>query len=62
MPSKNDVIEYRKAVESCKDRILVNVILIRQEYPYLFAADRGDMRGLLHTAIVDISEVDLGGV
>lgn len=74
MPSKIDPIEYRNAVEACKDRILVNVILMRQEFPYLFAADRGDMRGLLHTDIIDgpvmehpvqdinIDEFDLGGL
>ena len=62
MPAKNDIVESRTAIEACKDRILMNVILIRQEYPYLFSTERGDMRGLLHTDIEDVNFDELGGV
>ena len=42
--------QYREAVEAAKDRILVNVVLMRAEYPHLFGGER---KGLLNTEVLD---------
>lgn len=42
--------QYRGAIEAAKDRILVNVVIMRAEYPHLFGGER---KGLLNIEVLD---------
>lgn len=40
---------YRVSIEKCKDRMVENFKIMRQEYPHLF---KKDCSGLIHSEVV----------